>query len=527
MRKRPEKIPYLFIGIVMLVVLIFGTAWKKILYLTADPIGEKDCPPLPTTDTDKATTVTAQFPLTMPWEQKGGTVNDSSCLDKTEVYGIVRVKTVEDISHALEFAHEHKLKVSIAGVRHSQGGQAFAKQALMLDMRDMNSITINDSGESITVGAGATWHDIQNYLHPRYAVKAMQSTDIFTVGGSISVNAHGMDHQAGSVYDTLRSVRLMLADGSIVTASRSENTELFRNVVGGYGLFGVILDATLDITDNVIYESDRIVIPTSEFPETWKKIEANKDIGLFYTHLSTAPHNLLDEAILYTYTKTPADPLISPPLSEISSVKLRRLTVNLSKFGAPFRELKWWAEKYLEPRFESCEIARTEAMGTGEGCLVSRNSPMHDSVPYLKNNMKNDTDILHEYFIPRDNLMSFLSGMKEIFKRENTNVLNVSVRIVRGQDVALSYARKDAFSVVLYINQSTDDGGNAKMQKLTSDLIDLAAENGGRFFLPYQLHYSREQLEKSYTEINGFFARKLIFDPQAIFTNAWYEKYGS
>ena len=40
---------------------------------------------------------------------------------------------------------------------------------------------------------------------PRYAVQAMQSTDIFTVGGSISVNAHGMDHQAGAMAKSMRS----------------------------------------------------------------------------------------------------------------------------------------------------------------------------------------------------------------------------------------------------------------------------------------------------------------------------------
>ncbi len=58
----------------------------------------------------------------------------------------------------------------------------------------------------MTVQPGAVWHDIQNRLHPRFAVKAMQSTDIFSVGGSISVNAHGMDHQAGSVAGTIRAL---------------------------------------------------------------------------------------------------------------------------------------------------------------------------------------------------------------------------------------------------------------------------------------------------------------------------------
>ena len=69
----------------------------------------------------------------------------------------------------------------------------------ILDMTGFKSVTVDTTARTMTVQSGATWHDIQNVLHPRFAVKAMQSTDIFTVGGSISVNAHGMDHRAGSV----------------------------------------------------------------------------------------------------------------------------------------------------------------------------------------------------------------------------------------------------------------------------------------------------------------------------------------
>ena len=50
---------------------------------------------------------------------------------------------------------------------------------------------------------------------------------------------------------------------------------------------------------------------------------------------------------------------------------------------------------------ETCTVTRAQAIGSAEACLVSRNDPMHDSVPYLRNALPNDTDILHEYFIPR------------------------------------------------------------------------------------------------------------------------------
>src|SRR5690606_7072778 len=131
-------------------------------------------------------------------------------------------------------------------------------------------------------------HDIQNVLHPRFAVKAMQSTDIFSVGGSLSVNAHGMDHHVGSIAGTVRAMRVMLADGAVVTCSREDNPDLFRHVIGGYGLFGAILSAELDIADNAVYQTSREIIRSQDFPAFFaEKLENDVNIGLFYGHLST------------------------------------------------------------------------------------------------------------------------------------------------------------------------------------------------------------------------------------------------
>jgi len=452
--------------------------------------------------------------------------NDASCLDRTMVAGVVRPKGEAEVATALAYARAHGLTVSAAGVKHSMGGQAFRKGGVVLDMRGMNAISLDRAARTITVGSGATWHDIQSAIHPDFAVKSMQSTDIFSVGGSISVNAHGMDHQAGAVMGSLRSMRLMLADGSIVTASRDENAELFRHVVGGYGLFAVILSATLDVVPNDVYRSERLEIDYRQFPATFAKIAADPTIGLTYAHLSTAPKSLLQETLVYQYRKVPEDQALKrAPLGEVSSTKLRRLTVNLAKKNDLFKAWKWWSEKHLEHRFESCTIPRQTAQGSGEACLVSRNDPMHDSVAYLFNDLPAETDILHEYFIPRDKLLPFIDGMRTIFRAQDANLVNASIRAVGVEDNALSYAPAPAFSVVLYLNQPTTAEGTANMARLTSDLIDLAIAQGGRFFLPYQLHYSPDQLQRSYPEIGAFFAAKQQFDPQGLFSNTWYARY--
>jgi FAD/FMN-containing dehydrogenase len=378
----------------------------------------------------------------------------------------------------------------------------------------------------MTVQSGATWHDIQKLLHPKFAVKAMQSTDIFTVGGSISVNAHGMDHTAGSVGRTIQSLRLITPEGEIKKVSRTENPELFSMVIGGYGLFGIVLDAEIEITENV-YQSERQVINYKEFPEVFNSdILPDEKIGLFYGHLSTSPGSFLKEMILYTYNHVEDPEAQIPELGEVSNEKLRRFVMNFSKRGSIPMRIKWFAEKYIEPRIESCTVvSRNQALTEGEACLVSRNEPMHDSVKYLKNNLKNDTDILQEYFIPRDQFVSFIDEIRTIMQKNNTNLLNASIRVVHKEDNFLNYAPADAFAVVLYINQTTDEAGNAKIAKLTQELIDVTVKHNGRFFLPYQLHYTAEQLAASYPEIDQFFAAKKKYDPQLRLTNTFYNKY--
>ena len=526
--KKPNTLRTIFIAVV-LAVTVFVTG-RKVDELSADPLAEKDCPPTnpdPAGNATQANRIEIKAPPTLIWEQKSGTLNDASCLNRTPVYGVVRILTEEHLKTALTFARENELKVSIAGVRHSMGGHTFAKNALVLDMTAFRAMKLDEASKVLTVQSGATWHDIQSYLHPKFAVKAMQSTDIFTVGGSIAVNAHGMDHQAGSVGRTIRSMRLMLADGSVQTLSKTENAELFNLVVGGYGLFGIVLDVELDVTDNAIYTTGRSIIDGKDFVEVFNKELVNDPkLGLFYGHLSTAPQSFLQEMILYTYTQTNAPGATVPPLEEVASTKLRRFVINFSKLGDVPMRIKWFAEKYIEPKMEACTVTRNQAMKDGEACLVTRNEPMHDSVKYLKNSLPGETDILQEYFIPRGQFNTFVAGLREVMNANDANLLNASVRVVHAEDNFLTYAPADAFSVVLYLNQTTDTAGNAKMQKVTSELIDLTTKLKGRFFLPYQLHYTPQQLQAAYPQIGEFFAAKRRFDPTLMFTNTFYEKYG-
>ncbi len=459
--------------------------------------------------------------------QKGGVINDASCLNKTNVYGVVSVKNIDDIKAAIAFAKAHNLKITPAGERHSMGGHSFSPGGLVLDMREYDAISVDTENNILTVESGASWKEVQAILDPLgLSVKAMQSINLFTVGGTLSVNAHGVVHDPGQIGPTVRKMRVLLSSGEIVTASPQENPELFGALIGGYGLSGIILDVELDVVKNEVLAWKTEYIEFQDFPEYYKtQILGNKDIGLFYARLSIAPDTYLTETAIHRYERldfeVPPEPL-GPP----AKVWLKRLIFNISKINDFGKWVRWTAEKYLEPGVHTC-ISRNNGMTLSEEvCVASRNQKMNQSMEYLDVRQK-DTNILHEYFIPLENTPEFIDGLREIVRKNDVNLLNVTLRIVTKDTIsALPYAKDDRIAFVLYFNQKLTEEDSLKLKQATTDIIDLATSHGGTYYLPYQRYYSPEQLRTAYPEVDNFFALKDKYDPSGLFSNSWYEHYG-
>src|SRR6266568_1734843 len=347
----------------------------------------------------------------------------------------------------------------------------------------------------------------------------------FQWGGTLSVNAHGIAHDPGQIAPTVRSIRVMLSSGEIKTASPRENPELFRLALGGYGLFGVILDTDLDVVDNEVYIWKTHYLDYKDFPEYFRKnVQGQPRFGLMFARISISPSSYLTETAVHTYERT-AFPGSTPPLKPVGHDWFPRFIINFSKTGSLGRWARWQLEKKAEPRVYPC-ISRNEAMSREEGCLVSRNQEMYDSMDYLENRLR-DTDTLQEYFVPHEKMALFVDGLRNIVKTNGANLINVTIRIVHKDDITtLNYAKQDMFAYVLYFNQKFNERESRILQKTTTDLIDLALGLEGTYYLPYQLFYSKEQLRKAYPRIDEFLAAKRTYDPEELFTNKFYEKYG-
>jgi FAD/FMN-containing dehydrogenase len=504
-------------------------AGKKVYDYASPPRAEKECDytfPKETISSPESRPAVQNVPVGFSFESVAGFTNDASCLNKTAIAGVVKIHSEQEVRAVLDYARENKLKVSIAGARHSMGGQSFVKDGIVLDMNDYSAMTLDAESKTITAQTGATWQEVQSLLDQSgLAVKVMQSYNVFSIGGSLSVNVHGMDHASGSLAKTVESLRIMQPNGQIITASRTENPEMFRAAIGGYGLVGIILEATLHVTDNDLLQRRIAYTDYKNFPAVFsEKIKNNPTIGLFFGRLSVAPHSYLEDAVVYSYERVPSSTSATPHLIPETNSWINRLVINFSKRGPIGRWTRWMLEKYLEPRFHQC-ATRNEFMSKRESCVVARNQEMYNSTYYLRNNLK-DTDILQEYFVPAERFSEFVDGLRESVTRNKANLLNVTIRIVpRDNDSLLSYAPEDRFAFVLYFNQRLNDKESERLATTTRELIDLSTQLGGSFYLPYQLHYAPDQLQQAYPQIKEFFAFKKKVDPEELLSNTWYKKY--
>ena len=148
---------------------------------------------------------------------------------------------VADVIAAVNFAREHKLTLAVRGGGHSGPGLGTCDDGLVIDLAGMKGIRVDPSGRTVRVEGGCTWGEVDHATHAFGLATPsgfISSTGVggLTLGGGIGY----LSRTLGLALDNLLSVDLVLADGSFVTASTEEHTDLFWAVRGGGGNFGVV-----------------------------------------------------------------------------------------------------------------------------------------------------------------------------------------------------------------------------------------------------------------------------------------------
>jgi FAD/FMN-containing dehydrogenase len=404
--------------------------------------------------------------------------------------------------------------VCVGGARHSMGGQSLTRDGFAASLA-VPTVEPDTARRIYRVRAGTRWRDVIAALDPLgFSPMVTQSNHDFSVGGTLCVNAHGWPVPYGPFGGTLRAFRLMLADGTVLTCSRGENAELFGLALGGYGLFGILIDAELDMADNVLLGARHEVMPAAQFAARFTAVAREQDVRMAYGRLSVARENYLGESLLVSYRPTASQPAQLPSPRTSDAFRVFSRNVFRAQTGSErAKRRRWYLEATLGPRVTA-------------GKAVTRNAILNYPVAALADADRRRTDILHEYFVAPERLADFLAACRETIPALGQDLLNVTLRYVEADAASvLAYAGGTRIALVMLFPQQMTAEGEEGMRAMTERLIDQVLSVGGSYYLPYRLHARSDQLRAAYPRIEAFVAAKRSYDPALRFRNMMWETY--
>jgi FAD/FMN-containing dehydrogenase len=423
---------------------------------------------------------------------------------------IVVVRDADDVRSALR---RWSGRVSIGGARFSSmGGQTAIRDGMQLDMREMQHlIWLNPVEKIVRVQAGMSWRALQSLLDPYgLAVQTMQSYSNFSVGGSVSVNCHGRYVGHGPIVSSVRALQIVMADGEVLDASPTQQNEIFYAAIGGYGGVGVITEVELALDENFRIERVSSNVPLEGYVSWFKQTLASDSAVLLHNADLVPPH--FDQPHCVTWRRS------GKRLTQEQHLR----PTNRHYFA---EKTAIWAMTEL-PGGHSMRKGIVQPL-QNTPAVVWRNYEASLDVAELEPATRaTSTYVLQEYFIPERNFLSFAKQMAHLMRRTVTGVLNVSIRhSPSDRHTLMSWAAEDVFSFVVYYKQ----GITAKDQQMVGDwtraIIALALQHDGRYYLPYQLHATKEQFAQAYPKAASFKLLRKNAGAHRLSNSQW-DKYG-
>lgn len=424
--------------------------------------------------------------------------------------------SVQELQALVKQATKNNKKIALVGAGKSQGGQTISglPGTYRVSLDKINKMLYLDVvKKEVKVQAGITWRELQDYIDPHgLVIESMQSYNDFSVGGSLSVNVHGQDIKAAPLIKTVKSFSLITSSGDMIEVSRDKNKELFGLVIGGYGLFGIIVDVTLELTDNVLLDKTVKLLKTNNTTNSqdlsnyfMDQVHNNKDLVFISGRFDIGSKNLMDSAIVIQYQKVNGEIPKTSKANFISN-KIKRDMFKIAKSVQIIKDYRTLFELEFFERPQ--KISRANFMNWSLSSL-----PRGDY-------------ILQEYFIPYKNVGEFTSYVKNIVKSYDINLLNISARHVNKDDESfLAYAREDVCAFVFYVYVPQTEKSIYSTVDWTRKLINRAISLNGSYYLPYHLIATQEQIQAAYPNFKEFIKKKKEYDSNEIFTNKLYEQY--
>ncbi len=395
------------------------------------------------------------------------------------------------------------------GLGRSYGDHAQNAGGLVIDMPALNRIhRIDRDTRLVDVDGGVSLDQLMKAALPfGLWVPVLPGTRQVTIGGAIASDIHGKNHHSeGSFGNHVRSIDLLVADGSVRTVSPDNDAELFWATVGGNGLTGIILRATIEMapTETAYFLNDGV--KTSTLDET------------------VAAHSDGSEAN-YTYSSAWFD-VISPlpklgraTITRGRLAKLDELPKKLQKKPLKFDAPHLMTVPDIFPNFTMNKLTLSAvgeayyAMGgnyTGKVQNLTQFYHPLDMISEWNRGYGSNGFLQYQFVVPTEAVEEFKRIIIDIQASGHYSALNVFKLFGPGNDAPLSFPMPGW-------NICVDFPIKPGLNELVTDLDRRVMEFGGRLYTAKDSRTSAETFHKMYPRIDEWIKVRRSVDPNGVF----------
>jgi len=414
-------------------------------------------------------------------------VNDVHArLNATRVRGVVDVRSIADAREVI-LATGPRDAICIAGGRHAMGGQQFAENGLLLDTRRFDRVIALDTEQGLVeVESGIQWpalvrrlHELQPASSAPWTIRQKQTgADRLSIGGALSANVHGRGLTMCPFVADVDSFTLVGADGVLRRCSRTENRELFRLTIGGYGLFGFIATVTLRLVRRRRLRRDVEMITTDRLIDAFEqRIRAGHLYGDFQFAIDPRSPDFLRRGILSTYA--PATDRGGEPKAGLTLTSAQWRQLLLLAHVDKTRAFELYAAHYV--------ASSGQEYWSDEHQLSIYLDDYHADVDARLANYGYDasgTEMITELYVSPDRLEPFLGAVRADFRQHDVDVIYGTIRLIERDDESfLPWARQRSACVIFNLHTAHTPEGLATSAAALRRLIDHAIALGGSYYL--------------------------------------------
>lgn len=447
-------------------------------------------------------------------------VNDAqSQLNSTRVRSVSEPESVDDLQRSVWEAKRRGLAISVAGGRHSMGGQQFGTGNLHLSMTGFNRVLNLDTRQGlVTVESGIQWPELiaeLRRLQPEerpWVIREKQTgVDNVTIGGSLASNVHGRGLTFPPFVNDVESFDLLDANGRIRHCNRSENSELFSLAIGGYGLFGLVTRVTLRLVRRfkVRRHVERIAVR-----DVLDRYQKRVDAGCVYGDCQYSV-DLTGDAKEHPGIMPCYEPVADAPVTDDPIALTPEQWANL------YRLVRTDKRRAFDVYSQHYQRTNGQVYWSDTHQLAGAFSGHQAAV-----DPKRGTEMITEVYLGHDNVMPCLDAVRVELAARKTDLSYGTIRFIEADtETFLPWATRRSVCIVcnLHVQHSAD--GRAQARSDCRAILDCVTRFGGSFYLTYHRWATPQHVLACYPQIDEFFRLKRHYDANERFQSDWYRHY--